>query len=176
MGTLVALTSQTVYCSPSLSLNPLSVGWDNEIDIQKTIQLVRAQRSGMVQTEVRVGSCSAGGWPLHYHIVVNLAFFSKAVRGTCVKVSPGFIACSTATRAPCSFSPPFPLLHTSFPLLPLSPTLPLLLPTSIPLPSSFSSSPTTSTPPCPQQQYKFVYMAIKHYVESQQALMNVVCW
>ena len=27
-------------------------GWDNEIDIQKTIQLVRAQRSGMVQTEV----------------------------------------------------------------------------------------------------------------------------
>lgn len=28
-------------------------GWDNEIDIQKTIQLVRAQRSGMVQTEVR---------------------------------------------------------------------------------------------------------------------------
>lgn len=29
------------------------VGWDNEIDIQKTIQLVRAQRSGMVQTEVR---------------------------------------------------------------------------------------------------------------------------
>jgi tyrosine-protein phosphatase non-receptor type 11 len=26
-------------------------GWDNEIDIQKTIQLVRAQRSGMVQTE-----------------------------------------------------------------------------------------------------------------------------
>jgi len=49
-------------------------GWDNEIDIQKTIQLVRAQRSGMVQTE---------------------------------------------------------------------------------------------------QQYKFVYMAIKHYVESQQALMNV---
>jgi len=54
-----------VYCSPSL--NPLSTGWDNEIDIQKTIQLVRAQRSGMVQTEVRVGSCSVGGWPLHYH-------------------------------------------------------------------------------------------------------------
>ena len=27
-------------------------GWDSEIDIQKTIQLVRAQRSGMVQTEV----------------------------------------------------------------------------------------------------------------------------
>lgn len=26
-------------------------GWDDEIDIQKTIQLVRAQRSGMVQTE-----------------------------------------------------------------------------------------------------------------------------
>ncbi len=26
-------------------------GWDNEIDIQRTIQLVRAQRSGMVQTE-----------------------------------------------------------------------------------------------------------------------------
>jgi len=24
-----------------------------------------------------------------------------------------------------------------------------------------------------EQQYKFVYMAIKHYVESQQALMNV---
>lgn len=29
-----------------------AAGWDNEIDIQKTIQLVRAQRSGMVQTEV----------------------------------------------------------------------------------------------------------------------------
>lgn len=27
------------------------IGWDNEIDIQRTIQLVRAQRSGMVQTE-----------------------------------------------------------------------------------------------------------------------------
>ena len=34
--------------------SPLPTGWDNEIDIQKTIQLVRAQRSGMVQTEVRV--------------------------------------------------------------------------------------------------------------------------
>ena len=33
---------------------PLPTGWDNEIDIQKTIQLVRAQRAGMVQTEVRV--------------------------------------------------------------------------------------------------------------------------
>lgn len=32
-------------------------GWDNEIDIQKTIQLVRAQRSGMVQTEVRLLVC-----------------------------------------------------------------------------------------------------------------------
>ena len=29
----------------------VSIGWDNEIDIQRTIQLVRAQRSGMVQTE-----------------------------------------------------------------------------------------------------------------------------
>ncbi len=29
-------------------------GWESEIDIQKTIQLVRAQRSGMVQTEVSV--------------------------------------------------------------------------------------------------------------------------
>lgn len=29
----------------------VSTGWDNEIDIQRTIQLVRAQRSGMVQTE-----------------------------------------------------------------------------------------------------------------------------
>jgi len=28
-------------------------GFDNEIDIQKSIMLVRAQRSGMVQTEVR---------------------------------------------------------------------------------------------------------------------------
>jgi len=27
-------------------------GFDNEIDIQKSIMLVRAQRSGMVQTEV----------------------------------------------------------------------------------------------------------------------------
>ncbi len=27
------------------------VGWDTEIDIQRSIQLVRAQRSGMVQTE-----------------------------------------------------------------------------------------------------------------------------
>ena len=38
-----------------LTLVPVVVictGWDNEIDIQKTIQLVRAQRSGMVQTEV----------------------------------------------------------------------------------------------------------------------------
>lgn len=32
-------------------------GWDNEIDIQKTIQLVRAQRSGMVQTEVCLSVC-----------------------------------------------------------------------------------------------------------------------
>ena len=31
----------------------LPTGWDNEIDIHKTIQLVRAQRSGMVQTKVR---------------------------------------------------------------------------------------------------------------------------
>lgn len=30
----------------------ICAGWDDEIDIQKTIQLVRAQRSGMVQTEV----------------------------------------------------------------------------------------------------------------------------
>ena len=37
-----------------LSFFPLLTGWDNEIDIQKTIQLVRVQRSGMVQTEVRV--------------------------------------------------------------------------------------------------------------------------
>ena len=38
--------------SPSLppSLLPLS-GMDDEIDFQRTIQLVRAQRSGMVQTE-----------------------------------------------------------------------------------------------------------------------------
>ena len=28
------------------------LGFDNEIDIQKSIMLVRAQRSGMVQTEV----------------------------------------------------------------------------------------------------------------------------
>lgn len=38
----------------SLFLPPtLPTGWDNEIDIQKTIQLVRAQRTSMVQTEVR---------------------------------------------------------------------------------------------------------------------------
>ena len=36
-----------------LSLHILT-GWDNEIDIQKTIQLMRAQRPGMVQTEVKV--------------------------------------------------------------------------------------------------------------------------
>ena len=29
------------------------LGIDNEIDIQKSIMLVRSQRSGMVQTEVR---------------------------------------------------------------------------------------------------------------------------
>ena len=29
----------------------LTAGWDNEVDLQRTIQLVRAQRSGMVQTE-----------------------------------------------------------------------------------------------------------------------------
>ena len=46
-------------CSPSTLSLPFPLfpplfppGWDNEIDIQKTIQLVRAQRSGMVQTEV----------------------------------------------------------------------------------------------------------------------------
>ena len=33
---------------------PLYTGLDNEINIQKTIQLVKAQRLGMVQTEVRV--------------------------------------------------------------------------------------------------------------------------
>ena len=37
-----------INCLPVVTL-----GWDSEIDIQKTIQLVRAQRSGMVQTEVR---------------------------------------------------------------------------------------------------------------------------
>ena len=41
-------------CYALLVISPISipyVGWDNEIDIQRTIQLVRAQRSGMVQTE-----------------------------------------------------------------------------------------------------------------------------
>ena len=38
----------------TIHAGPLPTGWDNEIDIQKTIQLVRAQRAGMVQTEVRV--------------------------------------------------------------------------------------------------------------------------
>ena len=37
-----------------LSFLPLLIGWHHEIDIQKTIQLVRTQRSSMVQTEVRV--------------------------------------------------------------------------------------------------------------------------
>ena len=35
-------------------LPSLLTGRHHEIDVQKTIQLVRAQRSGMVQTEVRV--------------------------------------------------------------------------------------------------------------------------
>ena len=39
--------------SPHLSLYILT-GWNGEIDIQKVIHLVRAQRPGMVQTEVRV--------------------------------------------------------------------------------------------------------------------------
>ena len=34
-----------------------TLGWDTEIDIQKSIQLVRAQRSGMVQTEVSLSMC-----------------------------------------------------------------------------------------------------------------------
>ncbi len=29
----------------------MTTGWDEEIDIQKTILIIRAQRSGMVQTE-----------------------------------------------------------------------------------------------------------------------------
>ena len=32
----------------------LPTGWDKEIDINKTIQLVRAQRYGMVHSEVKV--------------------------------------------------------------------------------------------------------------------------
>ena len=35
----------------------LLAGWDEEIDIQKTILIIRAQRSGMVQTEVCVCVC-----------------------------------------------------------------------------------------------------------------------
>ena len=41
----------------SYSVNPPSsslTGWDKEIDIQRTIKLVRTQCPGMVQTEVRV--------------------------------------------------------------------------------------------------------------------------
>ena len=34
-------------------LPTLPTGWDKEIDINKTVHLVRAQRAGMVQTEVR---------------------------------------------------------------------------------------------------------------------------
>ena len=41
------------YSLHSLSSSCLS-GWDSEIDIQKSIQLVRSQRSGMVQTEVSI--------------------------------------------------------------------------------------------------------------------------
>ena len=35
-----------------MCITNVSPGFDNEIDIQKSIMLVRAQRSGMVQTEV----------------------------------------------------------------------------------------------------------------------------
>ena len=54
-------------------------------------------------------------------------------------------------------------------LLPPPPVLSLLYLLFHPLPLFLPLSHT-------QQQYKFVYMAIKHYVESQQALMNVVRW
>ena len=46
--------------------SPFSLtGWDKEIDIHKTVQLLRTQRPGMVQTEVRVADVE------HVHVQLH---------------------------------------------------------------------------------------------------------
>ena len=69
-------------------------GWDNEIDIQKTIQLVRAQRSGMVQTEV----CLSISYTLIVvrTLMVTLLMYAATVQ-VCVPVNSQLCGGSTGS-------------------------------------------------------------------------------
>lgn len=76
---IVVTTLQCVF----MFVNSLA-GWDNEIDIQKTIQLVRAQRSGMVQTEVRtVFTCTIIAQLLFVWILATIQVCVSGYSGPC---------------------------------------------------------------------------------------------